>query len=126
MVPWGGGICQSRLGDPGQKGAHAAVPEGRVKGDEAGQGQGPGQQGGVVGQAQTRVGAGWVGVVIRMAGRVQHQGRGIGVGGVPAVRGGDGGKFAIGVGGAGQAVVLDVVGQQNLAAHVQPKTGPDQ
>ncbi len=126
MVPWGGRICQSRLGDAGQEGAHAAVPEGRVKGDEAGQRQGPGQQGGVTRQAQGRVGTRRVGVVVGMAGRVQHQGRGIGVGGVPAVRGGDGGKFAIGGGGAGQAVVLDIIRQQDLAAHVQPKTGPDQ
>ena len=64
--------------------------------------------------------------MVGMAGGVQHQRRGEPMRGVPAVAGADGFVFAIGQAGAGQAVVLDVIGEEDLALGVQREGGPGQ
>ena len=67
-----------------------------------------------------------MGVVIGMARRVQHQSLGKPVRRVPALRHADRGGLAVRRCGPAQAIVLDIIRQQDLAAGVQAKPGPDQ
>ena len=65
-------------------------------------------------------------VVVGMAWCVQHHRRREPMRRVPAVRGADGFQPAIGAAVAGQAVVLDIVGQQDLALGMGCEAGPGQ
>ncbi len=102
------------------------APQPGGKGKGAGDGKGPGQAGGLIGAGQAQGGEGprGVQVVVGMAGGVQHHGGSEPVRGVPAVGCSDRFQTTIGQAGAGQAVVLDIVGQQDLAGGVQGKGDP--
>lgn len=106
--------------------ADGATPEPWGKGKAAGKRKGPGQAGGIIGQAEGGKRAHRMKVVVGMARRVQHHRRGEPVRSVPAVRGADGFQLAIGSAVAGQAVVLDVIGQKDLAGGMKGQAGPGQ
>lgn len=103
-------LCWGRgFGPAGEMGFHQAPPEWREERDGAGQRQGPWQAGGILGQAEGRVGAGGVAVVVGMARGVQEQGRGKPMRGVPGMASVDRFDAAIRACGPCQAVMLDVV-----------------
>jgi hypothetical protein len=106
--------------------ANSATPEARDKREGTGDRKRPGQKWGVIGQAESREGPRGVDVVIGMARGVQHHGGREPVRGVPAVGGADGFKLAILATCAGQTIVLDIVGQQDLALRMKGKAGPDE
>ena len=108
--------------------ADCALPQRWEKRQRASHRQGPRQVWGLLGcgQAQRRVGARGVGMVVGMARRIQHHGRGKPLRRVPRMARCDGFQPPIVAGGAGQAVVLDVIRQHQLHLRVERQSGPDQ
>ncbi len=104
-----------------------APPQRWDQGEGAAKGKGVGQHRGLIGigEAQGGVGAGGMGVMVGMAGRVEHQAGGKPVRGIPAVPVADGFGAAIGAKAAHQAVVLNIIGEQKLGLCVGGKQKPD-
>ncbi len=117
-MPLSGAKGKSRLRDGGfvEQWCHPFAPYWRINGNEAGDGQRSRQKRCIGRQPQSGKGARRMGVVVGMARRVQHGGRGERMGGVPAVGHAHRHRFAVRGVGAGQAVMLDIVGQQDLQA----------
>jgi hypothetical protein len=110
-----------------EMGPDRAAPEGWDQGDGAGDGEGPGEGGGLIcgWQAKGGEGARGVGVMVGMARGVQHDHRAEPVRRVPAVAEAHRLGPAIGPCCAEKAVVLDVVGEEDLALDVEGEEDPD-
>lgn len=131
-MPERAGFGQSRrwgrwgfLRKASEMGFHQASPKGWEKRDGRCERQGPRQVGRIVGQAQGWVRARGVAVVIGMARRVQKERGGKPMRSVPRVAGIHRLVPAIGQGGAGEAVMLDIVGQVDLQLGMQGDQDPD-